>query len=279
MNSKYKNANHSTKLVTKGEITYVTFPLLQKEGLIHGFSTRLGGVSKGYFSSMNLSFQRGDREEDVRENYKRIGEAIGFSPENLVFSDQIHEDTIYSVTKDDCGKGYTKELLKGNDGLVTNERQVPLVTFYADCVPIFFYDPVKEVIGMAHSGWRGTVKRIGCKMLSKMQTEYGSKVEDILVVIAPSICKDCYEISEDVANEFKKEMKEISTELYLEEKGNEKYQLDLWKVNEEMLLRAGVKREHLAVTDLCTCCNPELFFSHRASEGKRGNLAGFMMLS
>ncbi len=279
MNSKYKNANHSTKLVTKGEVTYVTFPLLQKEGLIHGFSTRLGGVSKGYFSSMNLSFQRGDREEDVRENYKRIGEAIGFSPENLVFSDQIHEDTIYSVTKDDCGKGYTKELLKGNDGLVTNERQVPLVTFYADCVPIFFYDPVKEVIGMAHSGWRGTVKRIGCKMLSKMQTEYGSKVEDILVVIAPSICKDCYEISEDVANEFKKEMKEISTELYLEEKGNGKYQLDLWKVNEEMLLRAGVQREHLAVTDLCTCCNPELFFSHRASEGKRGNLAGFMMLS
>lgn len=279
MNSKYKNANHSTKLVTKGEVTYVTFPLLQKEGLIHGFSTRLGGVSKGYFSSMNLSFQRGDREEDVRENYKRIGEAIGFSPENLVFSDQIHEDTIYSVTKDDCGKGYTKELLKGNDGLVTNERQVPLVTFYADCVPIFFYDPVKEVIGMAHSGWRGTVKRIGCKMLSKMQTEYGSKVEDILVVIAPSICKDCYEISEDVANEFKKEMKEIPTELYLEEKGNGKYQLDLWKVNEEMLLRAGVQREHLAVTDLCTCCNPELFFSHRASEGKRGNLAGFMMLS
>lgn len=279
MNSKYKNANHSTKLATKGEVTYVTFPLLQKEGLIHGFSTRLGGVSKGYFSSMNLSFQRGDREEDVRENYKRIGEAIGFSPENLVFSDQIHEDTIYSVTKDDCGKGYTKELLKGNDGLVTNERQVPLVTFYADCVPIFFYDPVKEVIGMAHSGWRGTVKRIGCKMLSKMQTEYGSKVEDILVVIAPSICKDCYEISEDVANEFKKEMKEISTELYLEEKGNGKYQLDLWKVNEEMLLRAGVQREHLAVTDLCTCCNPELFFSHRASEGKRGNLAGFMMLS
>lgn len=279
MNSKYKNANHSTKLVTKGEVTYVTFPLLQKEGLIHGFSTRLGGVSKGYFSSMNLSFQRGDREEDVRENYKRIGEAIGFSPENLVFSDQIHEDTIYSVTKDDCGKGYTKELLKGNDGLVTNERQVPLVTFYADCVPIFFYDPVKKVIGMAHSGWRGTVKRIGCKMLSKMQTEYGSKVEDILVVIAPSICKDCYEISEDVANEFKKEMKEISTELYLEEKGNGKYQLDLWKVNEEMLLRAGVQREHLAVTDLCTCCNPELFFSHRASEGKRGNLAGFMMLS
>lgn len=279
MNSKYKNANHSTKLVTKGEVTYVTFPLLQKEGLIHGFSTRLGGVSKGYFSSMNLSFQRGDREEDVRENYKRIGEAIGFSPENLVFSDQIHEDTIYSVTKDDCGKGYTKELLKGNDGLVTNERQVPLVTFYADCVPIFFYDPVKEVIGMAHSGWRGTVKRIGCKMLSKMQTEYGSKVEDILVVIAPSICKDCYEISEDVANKFKKEMKEIPTELYLEEKGNGKYQLDLWKVNEEMLLRAGVQREHLAVTDLCTCCNPELFFSHRASEGKRGNLAGFMMLS
>lgn len=279
MNSKYKNANHSTHLVTKGEVTYVTFPLLQKEGLIHGFSTRLGGVSKGYFSSMNLSFQRGDREEDVRENYKRIGEAIGFSPENLVFSDQIHEDTIYSVTKDDCGKGYTKELLKGNDGLVTNERQIPLVTFYADCVPIFFYDPVKEVIGMAHSGWRGTVKRIGSKMLSKMQTEYGSKVEDILVVIAPSICKDCYEISEDVANEFKKEMKEIPTELYLEEKGNEKYQLDLWKVNEEMLLGAGVKKEHLAVTDLCTCCNPELFFSHRASEGKRGNLAGFMMLS
>ena len=276
---KYTNQSHSTKLVERHGVPYFIFKILEKEGVIHGFSTRLGGVSEGCFSSMNLSFSRGDHEESVRKNYERIGKAIGFSPERLVFSDQIHESAIHKVTKEDIGKGYTSPKLLGNDGLVTNEKGIPLVTFYADCVPIFFYDPKKQVIGMAHSGWRGTVARIGAKMIEIMKDSYGSKEEDILAVIAPSICQDCYEISQDVARQFQQEFKEFEEESYLRDDRNGKYHLNLWKVNELLLLKAGVKKEHLAITDVCTCCNKELLFSHRASQGKRGNLAGFMMLS
>ena len=276
---KYANKNYSTRLVEVGGVPYFTFPLLEKEGMIHGFSTRFGGVSEGHFSSMNLSLSRGDEEAAVRENYERIGKAIGFLPERLVFSDQIHASTIHKVTRSDMGKGYISPKLLGNDGLVTNEKGIPLVTFYADCVPIFFYDPIKKVIGMAHSGWRGTVARIGANMVQTMKENYGSKEEDILVVIAPSICQDCYEISEDVAKEFQKEFVEFEEKSYLRDDHNGKYHLDLWKVNESLLLEAGIKKENLAVTDICTCCNPELLFSHRASQGKRGNLAGFMMLS
>lgn len=275
---KYSNQNHSTHLVEEEKVVYLKFPLFEKHGLIHGFSTRFGGVSEGDLSSMNLSFSRGDKEENVRENYKRIGKAIGFDPKRLVFSDQIHKSTIHKVTKEDAGKGYITEKLIGNDGLVTKEKEIPLVTFYADCVPLFFYDPIQQVIGMAHSGWRGTVERIGAKMIAMMEQEYGSKANDILVVIAPSICQNCYEVSEDVAEEFKREFKEFSSEEYLIDKKTGKYQLDLWRVNELLLLQSGIQKENLAVTDICTCCNKDLLFSHRASKGKRGNLAGFMML-
>lgn len=275
---RYSNQNHSTRLVEKEGVVYISFPIFERYGLVHAFSTRLGGVSTGHLSSMNLSFSRGDDDANVRENYKRIGKAIGFSPERLVFSDQIHETMIYQVQKEDAGKGYQTEKLLGNDGLVTKEREIPLVTFYADCVPLFFYDPVQRVIGMAHAGWRGTVGRIGEKMVHTMQQSYDSKPEHIIAVIAPSICKDCYEISEDVAKQFKEQFVEFEQSEYLYEKFDGKYQLDLWKVNELVLLQAGIQKENLAITDLCTCCNKELLFSHRASQGKRGNLAGFMML-
>ena len=277
----YHNQNHSTDWVEKEGVPFIQFPLFQgfeAQGLVHGFSTRLGGVSTGDTSSMNLSFSRGDLEENVRENYRRIGKAIGFDPKKLVFSDQIHEDTIYDVKKEDIGKGFVTPKLLGNDGLVTKERGIPLVTFYADCVPIFFYDPVQEVIGMTHSGWRGTVLRIGAKMVKKMEECYHCKAENILVAVGPSICQDCYEISEDVAKKFQEEFREEDEKTFLRDDNNGKYHLNLWKVNELLLLKAGIKREHLAITDLCTCCNKEVLFSHRASHGKRGNLAGFMML-
>lgn len=281
---KYSNQNHSTIWIQKDGVSYLQFPIFQKLGLIHGFSTRLGGVSEGYLGTMNLSFQRGDKEKHVRENYNRMGKAIGFSPEKLVFSNQIHETTIHMVTLEDIGKGYQKPVMQGNDGLVTKEKGIPLVTFYADCVPLLFYDPVQRVIGMAHSGWRGTVARIGAKMVKVMKEQYNSQPEDICTVIAPSICQNCYEISEDVAEAFRREFSDSKStlfyeeELYLRDDKNGKYHLDLWKVNELLLLEAGILPEHLEITDLCTCCNPEVLFSHRASHGKRGNLAAFLML-
>ena len=231
------------------------------------------GVSEGMFSTLNLSYNRGDKKEAVDENFRRIGEAIGFDHTKLVFSNQIHETRIHKVTKEDCGK-----VMKAMDGLATNEPGIPLYTGYADCVPLFFYDPVEKAAALAHSGWRGTVGRIGTRMVQFLEDEYGSKKENIIAAIGPSICRSCYEVSEDVADEFKKELTGHDAKEFLDDKGNGKYQLDLWKANEIILTEAGIRKENLDITDICTCCNPDLLFSHRASHGKRGNLAAFIVL-
>ena len=164
------------------------------------------------------------------------------------------------------------------DGLVTNVKGVPLYTGYADCVPLFFYDPCKKVAALAHSGWRGTAGKIGAKMTRVMKEEYGCKAKDIVAAIGPSICRDCYEVSQDVADVFRKVLEGHEEAEYMDDKGNGKYQLDLWKINEIILLEAGIRKENLDVTDICTCCNSQYLFSHRASHGRRGNLAAFIVL-
>ena len=277
----YINDTKTCEINEKENVTYITFPKLSQNGedMVHGFSTRLGGVSKNHLGSMNLSFTRGDEREAVLENHRRFGKALGYDENRLVFSNQVHLTNIHKVTKEDCGKGIIRESdIIEIDGLVTNEPGIPLITFYADCVPLFFYDPVNKVIAMAHSGWKGTVERIGAKMISYMKEEYHSNPEDIVCAIAPSICQKCYEVSEDVALRFLEVFGDGYGEELLYKKDNGKYQLNLHKACEITLLEAGVKKEHLDVTDICTCCNPKFLFSHRASNGMRGNLAGVMMI-
>lgn len=262
------------------EVPFLAFSHLDACGLVkHGFSTRLGGVSEGIFSSMNLSFSRGDKEADVKENFRRISEAIGFAPENLVFSDQTHTTNVRVVTELDRGKGYLRPKdYTDTDGLITNVPQLVLATFYADCVPLFFVDPIHKAIGLSHSGWRGTAGRMGQATLDAMKRAYGTDPSQVLAAIGPSICQACYEVSEDVIVEFQKAFLPEQWPLLYYRKDDGKYQLDLWKANELILLDAGVLPEHLSITNICTCCNPELLFSHRASLGKRGNLGAFLML-
>lgn len=274
----YSNKTHSTIINEKNGVVYITFPGLVKAGVKHGFSTRIGGISEGYLGSMNLSFTRGDDPERVRENFKRIADAIGFCAEDLVLSSQIHDTKIRVVKREDKGDGILRETMPGIDGLVTDEPGIPLYTSYADCVPLLFYDPARRVIAMAHSGWRGTVAKIGAKMIHFMEEHYGSRPGDIIAAIGPSICKKCYEVSEDVAEAFAGIFSKEEQKLVFESKGGGKYQLDLWKANELILLQAGISREHMDITDLCTCCNSDKLFSHRASHGKRGNLGCFMIL-
>lgn len=279
MDWNYANQNHSTIENEKNGVVYLTFPKLVRAGVVHGFSTRMGGVSEGYLGTMNLSFTRGDEEEKVRENFRRIGEAIGFRAEDLVLSSQIHETAIRKVSAKDRGDGIVRETVPGIDGLVTNEKNIPLYTSYADCVPLVFYDPVQKVAAMAHSGWRGTVGRIGAKMVAVMEKEYGCRAETIIAAIGPSICQSCYEVSEDVVQAFAEIFTKRELECVAGPKGQGKYLLDLWKANEIILLQEGILPEHLDVTDLCTCCNHDKLFSHRASHGKRGNLGCFIMLT
>ena len=264
----------------KDGVVYVSFPLLDAEkGFVHGFSTRIGGVSEGDLSSMNLSFTRGDDPERVKENYRRIAAAIGFDEKRLVLTHQTHTNHVRVVTEADAGKGYTKERdYTDVDGLVTNVPNLVLATFYADCVPLFFIDPVHRAIGLSHSGWRGTVHKMGQATLDAMHERFGTEAKDVIAAVGPSICQDCYEVSEDVIDEFRASYEEKLWPQLYREKENGKYQLNLWEACRQNLLRTGVLPGRVEVTDLCTCCNPQLFFSHRASHGKRGNLAGFLMI-
>ena len=264
----------------KGELEYLVFPKLEETGVVeHLFTTRTGGVSNGIYSTMNLSFSRGDDLECVRENYRRIGEVLGTDPEHMVASKQTHTTNIHLVTKADAGNGITRPSVYDDiDGLATDIPGIALVTFYADCVPLYFVDPVHRAIGLAHSGWRGTVNRMGEVTLQRMKEAFGTRPSDVWTAIGPSICQDCYEVSEDVAQEFISAFEGRADNRLLYRKENGKYQLNLWRANELVLLESGVPKDRIAVTDICTCCNPQVLFSHRASKGKRGNLGAFLQM-
>ena len=259
-------------------VPYFTFPAFDElPGIIHGFSSRLGGVSEGFLSSMNLSFSRGDEPERVRENFRRIAESIGFSEKDLVFSMQTHTANVRRVGREDCGRGLERPVGYCDvDGLVTNEPGVVLTTFYADCVPLFFVDPVHHCIGLSHSGWRGTVGKIGKATVETMAREFGSEPGDLLAAVGPSICQECYEVSEEVIGLFRENFAEEIWPKLFYRKDNGHYPLNLWEANRLIFQEAGILPQHITVTDICTACNPELLFSHRASGGKRGNLAGFL---
>ena len=280
MNWNRKESSNPMNIATHGEVVYLTFPFLERTGLVkHGFSTRIGGVSEGIFSSMNLSFHRGDKEECVHENFRRMAEALGTHTEHMVFSDQTHTTNVRVVKKEDRGKCIYRPLdYQDIDGLVTNEREIMLVTVYADCVPVYLVDTKHKAIGLCHSGWRGTVGKISQETLRVMRENYQTETKDVIAAIGPSICQNCYEVSEDVVLEVEKSFgRECMGELaYAKENG--KYQLNLWRANELALQQAGVPKHQIQTTDICTCCNSRYLFSHRATAGRRGNLAAFLEL-
>jgi len=262
------------------QIEYLTFPLLEETGMVrHLFSTRTGGVSEGIFSSMNLSYSRGDLKEAVDENFRRMAEIFEAGPERFVCSKQTHTTNVRRVTQEDCGKGviYPTDY-EDVDGLITNVPGIILSTSYADCVPLYFVDTQNRAIGLSHSGWRGTVTRMGQATLKAMAEAFGTRPEHVVAAIGPSICGDCYEVSEDVALEFQKNFPDSFSEFLMPGKAEGKYQLDLWEANIRVLKDAGVLAQNIAVTDICTCCNSEYLYSHRASNGRRGALAAMMEL-
>ncbi len=260
-------------------LPYLSYPALEQTGIVkHCFTTRLGGVSRGMFASLNLSFTRGDDRLAVEENFRRVAKVMGCQTGDFVLSDQTHTTNIRRVGREDAGKGLTRGRGYADvDGLITDEPGLVLSTFYADCVPLYFVDVANRAIGLSHSGWRGTVGRMGRETLAAMRREFGTQPGDVVCAIGPSICQDCYEVSADVAGEFMREFPGHEEDILID-KGNGKYQLDLWRANEVVLLEAGIRREHLSVTDVCTCCNSQILFSHRASHGKRGNLGAFLAL-
>ena len=274
--------NNETVLREKEGVAYFTFEALDgfSDRLVNAFSTRLGGFSKGIYESMNLGLNHADERENVRRNYAAFAKAIGVSADDFVISDQQHTTNLRIATKADCGKGVTRERdYEAIDGFLCSEPGVALCLLYADCVPVYLYDPKNEAIALLHSGWKGTLGQISEKAIRRMEQEYGTAADDVIAVIGPSICRDCYEVSADLYERFGEEYREAElAEIFAPGKDDVHYQLDLWKSIEITLLRAGTNPKHIHVTDVCTCHNPELLFSHRYTNGRRGNLAAVLML-
>ncbi len=276
MNYDSKNMNFHIN----SEVAYLTFPSFERFAFInHAFSTRIGGVSKNEYASMNLNFGRGDSDGNVTENYRRFCDAAGFDYHTLVASSQDHHTFIRRVGSENYGNGIWKPKdMQSVDGLITNEPNVTLVTYYADCVPLFFIDPENRAIGLAHAGWRGTAAQIGRETVTDMQREFGSNPNRIFAAVGPSIGPCCFEVDTPVYEEFRK-LTELNPREFITDDGNGKYHIDLWEANRRILMNAGIPQDQISVAGLCTQCNADWLFSHRASGGKRGVLAAMMCIT
>ena len=275
-----KESGSTTRINFNNGVPYISYRILDDiPWLKNAVSTRLGGVSKDYLASMNLGFNRGDLDENVIRNHEIFANVIGVNPKNIVTGNQTHTTNVKVVTKDDCGKGiYRDRNYTDIDGLITNEKGIVLATYYADCVPLLIVDTKNKAIGLSHSGWRGTVGKIGKNTVQLMQENFGSKPEDLLAAVGPSVCMDCYEVSEDVIEQFKEAFEKKYWEDLFYKKENGKYQLNLWKANELIFLESGILPEHMAITNVCTHCNSKILYSHRTMGNNRGNLCAFLAL-
>ena len=252
------------KTQKNGQLEYLT-----AEGIAapHCFTTRLGGVSQGHLQSLNIGTSRGDTPENVLENYRRLGSSLGFDIHNLVLSRQTHSDIVHVVTEKDRGAGLFAPPLPDCDGLVTNTPGIALVVFTADCTPILFWDSETHAVGAAHAGWRGTASGIAARVVEAMGREYGSKPENIRAAIGPNIGYCHFETDEDVPQAIRAAFGP-EAEKWITSNG-EKYFLDLKAINRLVLNRAGV--ETVEMSDACTVCQCDRFWSQRVTKGLRGS--------
>lgn len=233
----------------------------------HGFTSRLGGVSAGIFDSLNLGLHRGDDPANVAENHRILGSALGFAKEDLVLTWQIHSDIVRVVDREDAGRGYDHRDYPQCDALVTNTPGVALMVFTADCTPILLYDPVTGAVGAAHAGWRGTALGIARKTVETMASSFGTRPEDVVAAIGPNIGQCCFETDGDVRLAMLSALGQEAAP-YITQKG-EKFHLDLKAINGLWLRKTGVR--NITLSACCTACRPDLFWSHRITQGQRGS--------
>lgn len=253
-----------------GSLEYLT-----AEGISvpHCFTTRYGGVSAGYLSSMNLGIHRGDKPENVWKNYEILGDALGFDVDNLVFTRQTHTDIVRVVDERNRGEGLLREVEPECDALVTNTPGLVLAAFTADCTPILLQDPVTGAVGAVHAGWRGTVADIAGNAVRTMEREFGARPGDIRAAIGPNIGVCCFETHADVPDAVRAVLGE-EAEAFIVPVG-EKFRVDLKGVNAALLRRAGVRE--IEISCGCTACQPDRFWSHRRMGNDRGSLAAIIV--
>jgi len=263
----------------KSHLMFYIIPMFEATGQVkHGFTTRGGGISGGPYSSLNTAFHVGDTAENVRANRALACKALGINPDDIVAGKQVHGDRVKVVAFSDKGRGAGsfEDSLTDVDALITADPGVPLSSYYADCVPIFLFDPVKRVVALAHAGWKGTVAKIGLKTVQKMSAVFNTNPEDCLAGVGPSIGPCCYEVSEQIIGLYKNSFSDWAE--LAESSHYGRWRLNLWEANYRTLLEAGLLESNISVACTCTSCLNDLFFSYRAQGGVAGRMASFIML-
>ncbi|ANS75101.1 multicopper polyphenol oxidase [Paenibacillus yonginensis] len=257
--------------------------------LAAGFTGRGGGVSEPPYGSLNLALHVGDRPEDVLENRRRLALALGFEPEALTCGEQTHGSRVAVVTADDRGRGRLdrESAFQETDGLVTDVPGILLTSFYADCVPLYFFDPVHRAVGLAHAGWKGTVAEIAAEVVKTMQETYGTETEQLLAAIGPSIGESAYEVDDKVMQHVWPLLEQLGNDSgnrneavhpYKESPNDGRWLLNLKELNRMIMIKAGIMPSHIECTGWCTSTHVEIFFSHRKENGKTGRMASFIGL-
>jgi YfiH family protein len=261
------------------EMLFLQRWMKQYPWLTAGFSTRLGGRSHPPYEALNCGLHVGDRPIDVVQNRNRLAQLQGFSFAQWTCANQVHGSHLYHVGTEDRGKGNATldTAIPDVDGLYTRHRDIFLASFYADCVPLYFVDPVNRVVGIAHAGWKGTVSQIATKMIQRWQQEFGSELSSIQIAIGPAIGGCCYEVDDAVMDHIKPYADHLSTSSYTSN-DNGKYQLDLKQINHDFIKKAGIPSENIEVSSWCTSCRSDLFFSHRKENGKTGRMTAFIAI-
>ncbi len=251
------------------DFEYLTSPLFSDEGVKHCFTTRKGGFSKGHLESLNLGLSRGDDEENLRKNFDVVCSHLKFTKENLSITKQIHKSEVAVITKPHLRS-------EGCDALVTDKKNIPLMSYSADCVCVIMYDKVKRACATVHSGWRGCASKICSNTIRVMREVYKSSPDDIICAIGPSIGKCCFEIKDDAVKLFKESFSDIS---FIEKQDDGiHYKADLWQSIIITLEESGVKNENISLSGECTCCNGDKYFSCRGQKGNFGAMGAFIEL-
>ncbi|GKU78377.1 peptidoglycan editing factor PgeF [Paenibacillus sp. L3-i20] len=253
------------------------------DSLSVGFTGREGGVSNTPWASLNIGLHVGDNESDVIENRKTLTSAIDWPFESWTCAEQVHGSHVSIVTEMERGKGRTSmsDTIAGSDAIITNVPGILLASFYADCVPLYFYAQDVGAVALAHAGWRGTVQSIARETILAMESAYGAKPENIKAAIGPSIGSCCYEVDGVVIQEVERvlselQLKEEIAQACMVQSENGKRFLNLKEINRQIMIKAGILPIHIELTKWCTGCQTELFYSHRMEGGRTGRMASWI---
>lgn len=274
----FKQERLLIKLLRNSRIPYLQSDLLNNSGLVdHAFSTRVGGCSKGKLKSLNTAFHNGDDQDNVIENRIRFFNLFSYNWKDIVSSIQVHGSELFPVSAENRGEGaFSQSDSREADALITAEYGLPVAAYSADCLLIYFLSPHKPLVALAHAGWRGTLGRIGVRVVNYLKHNYNSNPADLIVAFSPSICKKCYTVDDRIAAQFRSAG--WGEARHLEYIAENKWGLDLVAINRDQLTAAGLNTDNIEINTFCTSCSPEYFYSYRRDQGITGRMIGFIAI-